>query len=186
MLHPRVDNGFLTFHAPVADGFQHSLHLTHLVGRLLVPVLADKLVALPVKVGRSHEEELGKRPEVTGEGNVTLPGVTLFVCHLNDLRFHHAHHFGFLFGSGRDAIFLQNLVEGGTPVGVRTLQEVLAVEPFGLHEVKLGTILRALGDVEEVDHLVQRHHFLVVAGTPAQQSQEVNDGFRQVALFAIA
>ena len=177
LFHPRVNNSLLAFHAPVADGFQHCLHLAHHVCRTLVPVLANKFVALPVKVCGSHEEELGQRPKVTGEGDVALPGVALLICHFDDLRLHHTHHFSLLFGSGCNTILLQHLVEGRTPVGVGTLQEILAVEPFCFHEVKLGSILRALGDVEQVDHLVQCHQFLIVARTPSQQSQEVDDGF---------
>ena len=152
----------------------------------IVPILADKFVALPVKVSGSHEKELGQRPEVAGEGDVALSGVALLVCHFNDLCLHHTHHFSFLFSSGNNTIPLQHLIEGRAPVGIGTLQEVLAVEPFCFHKVKLGTILRTLGDVEQADHLVQCHQFLVVTRTPAQKRQEVDDGFGQVSLFAIA
>ena len=60
------------------------------------------------------------------------------------------------------------------------------VEPRGLDIVELRAVLRAFLQVEQLDHLVQAHHLLVVAGIPTEQGQEIHHGLGQIALLAIA
>ena len=72
------------------------------------------------------------------------------------------------------------------PCLVGLLDEVLVVEPCCLDVVELGTILRALAEVEELYHLLEAHHLLIVAWIPAEESEEVDDSFWQVAALAIA
>ena len=59
------------------------------------------------------------------------------------------------------------------------------VEPNTLLIIKLGTRLAAMAQIEEFHQFVHRHQFLVVTRIPAQQSQEVDNRFGQIAGFAI-
>ena len=48
------------------------------------------------------------------------------------------------------------------------------VEPDALLEVKLGSCLRAAGDIESLHQLVEREDFLLCARIPAQQCKEID------------
>ena len=64
------------------------------------------------------------------------------------------------------------------------MQYILVVEPDTFLIVELGAGLRAFRDVESLYQLLQREQFLLGAGVPSQQRQEVDDRFGEVALLA--
>ena len=65
------------------------------------------------------------------------------------------------------------------------LLQVFVVEPFAFFVVKSGTALAASFEREEFYQFVYREYLFIVAGVPAQQGEEVDDGFGQIAGFAI-
>ena len=60
------------------------------------------------------------------------------------------------------------------------------IEPFALLEVKFGSGARAVLKREFLDKLIHVHDFGIVAGVPAEQSQEVDHSLRQIAAFTVA
>ena len=69
---------------------------------------------------------------------------------------------------------------------VALLEDILMIEPDTFLIVELGTSLAATREVEQLDQFVHRHHLLVVARIPSQQSQEVDHSLWQIALFTVA
>ena len=111
--------------------------------------------------------------------------VALRIDILDDLQFHHAHDGLLLPCSGGDALTAEHSIEGRNPLRVGLTQQVLVVEPRCLDIVKLGSVLGTLAEVEQLHHFVERHNLLVVAGIPAEQSQEVIYSLRQIALLTV-
>ena len=66
------------------------------------------------------------------------------------------------------------------------LLQIMVVEPEESLDIEMCAVLRALGKVEEADHLVHCHEILVVARVPAEQCKEIDHCFRQIATLTIA
>ena len=60
------------------------------------------------------------------------------------------------------------------------------VEPYSFLVVELGTRLRASRDIKRLNKLVERKDFLLSAGVPTQERQEIDDGLGEIATFTIA
>ncbi|OAV63863.1 hypothetical protein Barb4_04651 [Bacteroidales bacterium Barb4] len=64
--------------------------------------------------------------------------------------------------------------------------QILMIEPLALFIIKLDSALTAITEVEEADQLVQRQYFPIVTGVPAQKGKKVENGFGDIAAFAVA
>ena len=62
-------------------------------------------------------------------------------------------------------------------------QNVFVVEPDAFLIVETGTCLAALGNVKLLHQFVQTEQFLLRAGVPSQQSEEIDDRLGEIALF---
>ena len=69
---------------------------------------------------------------------------------------------------------------------IRFKLDILMIEPNTFFIIELSSGLAATMNVEQFYHLVHRHHFLIVARIPSQQSQEVNHRFGQITRFTIS
>ena len=147
------------------------LELAHFGGGTVLPVLAGELVVHAV-FRRGDEEEVAERPELFDERNL--------------LHFHHAHHLFHAFDGRFDAVFAENLVKLRSEHTVVCFENVFAVEPLSLDIVELRSALRTLREVKLLDELLHRKDFLVCSWVPSEQSEEIDDSFRQIAAFAVA
>ena len=66
---------------------------------------------------------------------------------------------------------------------VALLEDVFVVEPDAFLIVETGTCLAALGNVKLLHQFVQTEQFLLRAGVPSQQSEEIDDRLGEIALF---
>ena len=100
-------------------------------------------------------------------------------------RFQHVDHGGGTLGCGRDVVLGEHFDEGGRQFYGGCGEKVLAVEPPALDIVELRAGFRALGEVELGNQLIHAHDFLIIAGIPAEEGEEVDDGLWEIAAFAI-
>ena len=134
-------------------------------------LLPTFLAGLLVIFRRSHEEERANIPQILDEAYAV---------------FHHAHHFLHIFRSGMYAMGFHDRHEQRSNLFVVLHLDILMVEPFRFLIIKFRPALAAMAQVEGFDQFFHAHHLLVVARVPAQQSQEIDNGFRQIAAFTVS
>ena len=185
-LYPGIDGGLLGFGGEVGEGFKLGSESGHIGSGGVGPVLTDELI-LAVEGGGSLEEEVAERPEVAEETNIALLGGSriLGIGVFDDLGLHQRDDLCGLFSSGGDALLSEDVEESRGQSLVGLLEEVFTIEPPALHEVELGTILGALVETELVNEFLHSKEFLVGAGVPTEESEEIDHGLRQIAVLTV-
>jgi hypothetical protein len=69
---------------------------------------------------------------------------------------------------------------------IALVEHVFMVEPYTFLVVEPRTRLGALVQVEQPHQLVEREHFLVGAGVPSKQGEEIDDGLWEIAILTIS
>ena len=82
-------------------------------------------------------------------------------------------------------MLLYDWLEESSNLLVALLEDILVVEPNSLLECELSTSLRTLADIEQRNKLIERENLLLSTWVPSQQSQEVDNSLREVAILAI-
>ena len=85
-----------------------------------------------------------------------------------------------------DALFSELPTQRLAQLGIRTLAQVLLVEPAGLLRIEPGPALVHPVQREGVDQFVQAEQFLFGARVPAQQGQHVHEGLRIIPALPVA
>ncbi len=153
----------------IVDALEHSDKLLHDGGGLGTPAFLHILFCICLG---SLEEEIALSPEIGHEIGAT---------------FHHAHGLGNIFGIGvGDAMFGKHRHEELGKHSIVGLPKILMIEPYTLLIVEFRATLRAMFEREFLNQVVHRHELAVVAGIPAEESEEVDNGFREITLLAIA
>ena len=152
----------------VVEVAQYLDELAHDGGSILFPAFLHRFLFV---AGGRDEEEGGLVPQLLDETYTALDQ--------SDDAGHGS-------GVGFDAFLFEDGHEEGRELFVALLLDVFVVEPFAFFVVEFGAALAALLEREELDELVHRQDFLVVAGVPAQQGEEVYDSFGQVSGLAVA
>ena len=158
----------LTFNAEILDAGNYFRQLSHTFCRVFFPAF---LHCLFVIFSRSHKEETTYIPQFLDKTYTV---------------FHHADYRNDLLERSLYPMLFQHRQKQFGNFFIRFKLDILMIEPNTFFIVEFSSGLAATMNVEQFYHLVHRHHFLIVARIPSQQSQEVNHRFGQITRFTIS